>query len=286
MMRTGENAAPDRLRVVSMNLFGRRVEWDRRRPVIAAGLADLRPDLVAFQETIKSDHVDQAAEVLGAEYQLVHQTNRDAADDTGDVEAGQGFSIASRWPLGQIRELDLHLTPRTAEFACGLLTVEVQVPGPIGPVLFAFHNPSWKLNMAYERELQAVAAAGFIEAQLEERPMHVVLAGDLDADPTAASTRFWTGRQSLNGMSVCYRDAWESAHPDDPGHTFTPDNPLMNSWDWPFRRIDYLFVRCGVHGGPTLAIDKCERIFDQPVDGVWASDHYGLLADLVLPTGR
>lgn len=60
----------------------------------------------------------------------------------------------------------------------------------------------------------------------------------------------------------------------------------MNNWDWPFRRIDYLFVRCGVHGGPTLAINECERIFDRPVDGIWASDHYGLLADLEVRTRR
>jgi len=30
-------------------------------------------------------------------------------------------------------------------------------------------------------------------------------------------------------------------------------------------------------------IESCHRIFDEPVDGVWASDHFGLLADLVLP---
>jgi hypothetical protein len=67
------------------------------------------------------------------------------------------------------------------------------------------------------------------------------------------------------------------------GHTFTPDNPLMNAWDWPFRRVDYLLVGCGTHGGPTLAIRSCERVFDQPVDGIWASDHDGLLADLASP---
>jgi hypothetical protein len=35
-----------------------------------------------------------------------------------------------------------------------------------------------------------------------------------------------------------------------------------------------------------LEITACERIFDQPVDGVWASDHYGVYADLELPTRR
>jgi hypothetical protein len=53
------------------------------------------------------------------------------------------------------------------------------------------------------------------------------------------------------------------------------------------RRIDYIFVRCSSHG-PTLDIRTCDRLFDEPVDGVWASDHYGVTADLsaILPDGR
>jgi endonuclease/exonuclease/phosphatase family metal-dependent hydrolase len=46
--------------------------------------------------------------------------------------------------------------------------------------------------------------------------------------------------------------------------------------DWAFRRIDYILVRCARHGGPSLKIRSCERIFDAPA----ASDHYGLLAHL------
>jgi endonuclease/exonuclease/phosphatase family metal-dependent hydrolase len=53
--------------------------------------------------------------------------------------------------------------------------------------------------------------------------------------------------------------------------------------DWPFGRIDYVFVRCGVHGGPTMRIKRCERFLDRPVDGVWASDHFGVFADLDFP---
>jgi endonuclease/exonuclease/phosphatase family metal-dependent hydrolase len=40
-------------------------------------------------------------------------------------------------------------------------------------------------------------------------------------------------------------------------------------------------VRCGEHGGPTLAISACTRTFDTP--GTIASDHYGLVADLMPP---
>lgn len=121
----------------------------------------------------------------------------------------------------------------------------------------------------------------------------MVLAGDFDAYPDAASVPFWRGRQSLGGMSVAYRNAWEAIHPDDPGHTFTPSNPLVPSRSNPMvvdgervlevgRRIDHIMVRCG-HHGPTLEVVACERVFDEPVDGVWASDHFGLVADLEVP---
>jgi endonuclease/exonuclease/phosphatase family metal-dependent hydrolase len=269
------------MRIVVQNLFGRRADWPKRRAALRAVLAELQPDLVAFPESVVTEQYDQVEDLLGPEFHFAHQREREPGDED-DVEAGQGHSIASRWPLEHVAELDLHVTPRTAGFACGLIAAEIEAP--VGRLLFAYHNPSWQLSFAHERELQAVAAARFLDERAGDRDLHVVVAADLDADPAAASTRFWTGRQSLDGTSVCYRDAWESCHADEPGHTFgVPENPLVVDWDWPFRRIDYVFVRCGLHGGPTLEIARCERIFDRPVDGVWASDHFGVVADLRLP---
>jgi endonuclease/exonuclease/phosphatase family metal-dependent hydrolase len=274
------------VRVLVQNVFGRRAEWETRRAALRAGLELLQPDLVAFPEAIVTEGYDQVVDLLGSDFHVAHQQEREPGDG-GDVERGQGHSIASRWPLGDVHEHDLHVTARTVGFACGVIAAEIVVPEPIGPLLFVYHNPSWNLAFAYERELQAVAAARFIEALVGERHLHVVVAADLDADPDSSSARFWTGRQSLDGMSVCYRDAWESKHAGDPGDTFgVPENPLVVDWDWPFRRIDYIFVRCGEHGGPTLEIIACERAFAEPVAGVWASDHFGVYADLAVPTPR
>ena len=89
-----------------------------------------------------------------------------------------------------------------------------------------------------------------------------------------------------SSISVCYRDAWESIHPGERGETYTSANALLPDWDWPSKRLDYVFVRCGLHGGPTLEITACERIFDNPVSGIWASDHFGVVADLELPEPR
>ncbi|MCP9984516.1 endonuclease/exonuclease/phosphatase family protein [Actinomadura madurae] len=260
------------MRVMTMNLWGTRGDWAKRRDVLARGIGDLAPDLVAFQEVIRTRSYDQAADLLGPRYHLAHSEAREPD--------GQGIAIGSRWPFDGVREADLDLTPRTAGFACTTLGAQVMAPDPAGPLLLVNHFPSWRLDMEYERELQAVASARLIETMLDGRDMHVVLAGDLDAAPDAASVQFWTGRRSLQNTSVCYRDAWDRVHPGEPGVTYTPDNPLMEDGDWPFRRIDYVLVRCGLHGGPTLPIDDCRRVFVHPVGGVQASDHYGLTADL------
>jgi endonuclease/exonuclease/phosphatase family metal-dependent hydrolase len=49
----------------------------------------------------------------------------------------------------------------------------------------------------------------------------------------------------------------------------------------PYRRIDYVLIRCDQHDGPTLTVTRCDRTFDQPATSI--SDHYGLVANLALP---
>ena len=231
------------MRVLTLNVWGRNGPWEKRRAALREGFRALAPDLVALQELIAADGYDEAADLLGADFHVAHAKRRETA----------------------------------------ALIAEIDAPAPFGPLLFVNHLPSWELAFERERELQAAAAVRAIEALVRDRGPHVVVSGDLDADPTASSIRFWTGRTSLDGMSVCYRDAWESAHPDGPGHTFTRRNANMRDWDWPFGRIDYVFVRCGLHGGPTLRIDRCALAFDAPIGGVYASDHFGVVADLSVP---
>jgi endonuclease/exonuclease/phosphatase family metal-dependent hydrolase len=265
------------VRVATLNLWGRHGEWDERRAVLRDGLRGLRPDVLAFQEAIVTDEYDQVADLLGPGFHVHHQAGREAD--------GSGLSIASRWPMGEVREEPLHVTHRVdpGDLSGRVAVAEILAPDPLGTLLLAHHKPSPWLGFEHERELQAVATARLVEDLVEERgASHVVLAGDFDATPDSASVRFWRGLQSLGGTSVCYRDAWGSIHTGEPGHTFTPRNPLVTGGNWPLelgRRIDYVMVRCRRHG-PTLDVLSCERIFDEPVGGVWASDHFGVIAEL------
>jgi endonuclease/exonuclease/phosphatase family metal-dependent hydrolase len=269
------------LRVLTLNHWGMGGDWPRRRPVLIEGLRSLEPDLIAFQEAVKTGEDDTAVELVDAEYHVHHQS-------TGLLGDGNCAAIASRWPFRDVQEVDQQLSPRTADFPATTLIAEIDAPAPLGPLLFVDHLPSWKPQLELEREVQTVRAVRLIEELVARRPMHVVLAGDLDATPDATSIRFLSGLQSLDGTSVYYRDAWAAVHPGDSGHTFTTRNPLMidesDVRQEVDRRIDYVFVRCDEFG-PTLPIRDCALAFADPVDGIWASDHFGVVADLEVSEG-
>jgi endonuclease/exonuclease/phosphatase family metal-dependent hydrolase len=260
-----------KIRVLTLNIYSPgNPDWERRRPALHAGIRALDPDLVALQEVV--DPVD----LLGPDYALAPHSGR--SDD------GVGAVLASRWPIEAVHEQDLHVTGRTKAFPWAA-AVAAEIASPLGRLLFVHHKPSYQLGWSLERERQAVAAARLAE-ELAGRADHVILAGDLDDTPDSASIRFWTGKQSLDGLSVRYEDTWYAAHGDAPGLTFDPRNPLVPSGTMPLdrgRRIDYVMVRCGTHG-PTLDVAACELALAEPTaDGVWPSDHFGVVADLVRP---
>jgi endonuclease/exonuclease/phosphatase family metal-dependent hydrolase len=162
----------------------------------------------------------------------------------------------------------------------------VLLAAPLGPLLVVHHKAAFELEHEHVREAQARATARFVDELVADRPdLPVVLMGDLNAGPDAASLRFLTGRQSLVDTSVRYEDAWEAVHPDAAGHTFSPHNALVRAGEMPLergRRIDHIMIRSGPYG-PPLDVADCQLVFDQPVDGMWPSDHFGVLAELRRP---
>ena len=271
-------------RVATLNLWQRYGDWPARREILADAFRKLKPDVVGFAESIKTEDYDQTTDLLGSDSHVLHSRIR--------TPEGMGISIASRWPVRLVQEVDLNVSPRTLGFPGATLISEIAAPKPIGSFLFANHFPNFQLDLEYERELQSIVAARILEERAAEGNLQVVMVGDLGADPSSASVRFWCGRQSLGSMSVCYRDAWESTHDQDPGPTFTPEHPLVRDQivkgtrpfrDWPFRRIDYIFLRFGAHGGRAFDFVNCERILYEAQNETWASDHFGLVADLRVP---
>lgn len=259
------------VRVVTYNVLAvQYADGDARYQRIAEGLRELDADVIALQEL----PVARTRDLVGEGYELAPHPHTD--------RDGIGACLASRYPIRAVHTVDLHVTPRSTEFAwAGGVVVELETP--MGSVVVVHHKPNWAIGWEHEREAQAVAVARFADRYPADAP--VVLLGDLDAAPDAASIRFLTGKQSLDGVSTCYQDAWSACRGQLDGFTFTPENPLVCNGDMPLdpgRRIDYVLVRCGTHG-PALRVADCRRVFDRPHRGRWCSDHFGVLADLQLP---
>ncbi len=277
MMPTREGTRPGmvddgpRVRCVTLNVLGpANPDWDRRRMVMASALRELEPDVVALQEVRASD----VEGLLGPGYQVT--------PFSATSEDGTGGALATRGPHQVLEEID----QRSAEHGEDLpwcATLIVDFDSSAGRLVVVHHKPNWPFPLEMEREQQAHRAALAVERHAEDGP--AVVLGDFDATPDAASVAFWRGRRSLNGASVCYQDAWETARPGELGFTFSAENPLVRAGEVATavsRRIDYVLVRAGRHGA-SLEVLRCDRLLDQPVGGVWASDHYGVVADLAVP---
>lgn len=275
---------PHTIRVLTMNIWLFTEPYAARMAVLRRGIEALKPDLLAFQEAGYAEGRHQVAEVLdGLGYQILHQY--EVAPSTVKDNA---CCVASRWPFELAEVQSLQLTERTLTYPYA--TLAVRVASPAGPLLFVCAKPSWELNREYEREQQALALAELIARHADPAGLPPILAGDFDAAPDRASIRFLTGRQSLNGQSVHFRDAWEEAGDGTEGFTWTNENPgvaemiarrfhqLRNT-----RRIDYIFLGSFHDYAKPARITRCEVALNEPVDGVYASDHYAVFAEIEVP---
>jgi endonuclease/exonuclease/phosphatase family metal-dependent hydrolase len=113
-----------------------------------------------------------------------------------------------------------------------------------------------------------------------------VVMGDFNARPESDEIRWLKGLCNLDGRRVHYQDAWDRIHPGERGWTWAAANPYTAPLRFlePDRRIDYIFVTTMRKDGRGT-IHDCRLVFDEPEDGVFASDHFGLCAEVQIPAG-
>ena len=188
-----------RLRVLTVNV--QNDEGDRRRTgLLNQELRRLRPDLVAFQEVCYPERWDQFTALLaGTGLHPTHQAGVLGDDLPQHADRHDGTAIGTLWPH---RVLDV--TPgRLGELHWWTLAVVVPVP-ELGELLFLVPTTSWRLDAEAARERQAVDVTD-LDAR-HRTPLPTIIAGDLNATPEAASIRYLTGLQSLDGRSAHFHD--------------------------------------------------------------------------------
>lgn len=253
---------------LTLNLWNRFGPWEARLVALRQGLVALSPDIVGVQELVVAKDLDQAAELCRGDYEVAFGP----AYVEGDVEVGNG--IFSRYPI--LEHTTFSLPSRDPGDRRVLLAARLATPwGPL-PV-FSTHL-SWRLDEGHVREEQVRAVAELVESYTPSREgLSPLLMGDFNAEPDSDEIRFLRGLTALRGRSVYFVDAFGVRGRGD-GTTFSTRNPFAEPLREPERRIDYVFVRG--HDDPKRHGDVLEArvVLDEPHEGVFPSDHFGVLA--------
>lgn len=259
------------LRIVTLNIWNRLGPWEERLAVIREGLRELAPDIVGLQEVIDANGHTQAQAIAEG---LGYVTAYGAANPYGGG-ISLGNAVLSRWPIAETR---LYPLPAggTDENRSMLLA---RIDSPHGKIPFFVTHLNWKLHESAVREQQVLEVAARIKADAPIDGLPPILVGDLNASPEAAEIRFLKGLQSLEGKSVYFADCFEQAGQGS-GVTFdSTRNKFAEQYHEHPRRIDYVLVR----GPDTLVRGKplfSKVVFDEPRNGVFATDHFGVLAEI------
>jgi endonuclease/exonuclease/phosphatase family metal-dependent hydrolase len=238
-----------------MRVMTRNVRHDvgdpRRTDLLNRELRAVRPDLLAVQEV---RHPEQLTRLL-ARTRLRHVTHQADVLRVQPPEADRlgGTAIVTREPH---RVVDV-VERRIDGFHYWTLAVVV------GDLLFVTLTTPWEPAAARVRELQAREALLRYGGTLP-----LIVAGDLNARPDEAGVRH---------LAEAMQDAWTVAG-EGPGLTWAAPNPLaaeeIARLDGQPGRVDYVFA------GPGLRVTAVRLVGVRPVDGVWLSDHAGVVADL------
>lgn len=271
-----------RVRILTFNVWNS--EGDPRRPeIINHTLSTLEPDLIAFQEVMQTPHNKMLHRLLlGLDFHATHQADVQRYTPPYADRYG-GSAVATRWPHHAVEALDMRIAGAT-DVPWATLAVVVEIP-QAGAMLFIGATTSWRPTAEAARERQVLAIADLDARHRRELP--TIIAGDLNAGPEAASMRFLTGGRSLDGRGVRYHDAWRVAG-EGPGYTWGDVNPggktgadqLIGQPGYR-ERFDYVLVGSwDAHPKAHAHVGSAALAFDKPIDGVWASDHFGVVVDL------
>ena len=272
------------LRIITLNLWGTEPPLERRLALATRQLAALAPDVVCIQEARPLDgragrtNAEVIADGLGF---AAHYATAVSWDDGvhGKLPAGQeGLAILAR-DIGEVRVLPLP-EPRPAD-ARILLSAQIATAG--GPIWVHTTHLHYRLDDGVAREHQVLAIDDAIRRLRSDTSPPQILCGDMNATPDSDEMRFLRGLTTLAGRRTHFQDAWLRVHPHDEGITWSSENPqtrALRSLDID-RRIDYIYVTSRKKDGRGTVHD-CRVVLTEREgdDGICASDHYALLADV------
>ncbi len=238
--------------VVTLNLWHDKQDWPRRQQVVLDVLREIDPDVVLLQEVLQDqglpNQAQSLAEALGHRWQYRFYSN-----DAEGRARRYGNAILTRHRIVAIGQQALE--PREDYRVAGFARLDIG-GRPLNVYVTHLHHEA---QGAALRQRQAEGVMAFVAATREGAPS--LVGGDFNTADDAPEL------QSIAG-------GYDSACAPVPAcAAMSTLNPHMGH---PPRRIDHLFIQRGA-----FRVQEARVLFDQPDgEGVWASDHFGVLATL------
>lgn len=237
------------MRILTLNTWGTRGSRERW-PVLMQSLRELDPEILCLQEVTDVSLLD-----------ALLYPNRVYAP-------GGGLAILSRLPLKNHREITYETISPLEPYRRQVLLAE----GLVGSesLWIVTTHLAWRAEDEASRLNQVEELLSLVKPLGDQ----VILTGDFNAEPFSPPIRRIT--------EAGFADLFGHLHPEDPGITWDNRNPFIQSHSvkFPDRRIDYLFLH--EKALSRLRPTHCEVVGNiPPVEGLYLSDHYGVLATFI-----
>jgi len=243
------------MKIMTLNTWQESGEWEKRWEVTLEGMSQFQPEIAVFQELFNRSW---AAEV---------QKRAGFASLVFPSESC-GLALLTQYPVGSWGIKQLPPSP-LEEYSRYVLWAELKVQG--GPLVILNTHLSWKLEDGVTRKRQVKELLQVVREKASRAES--ILVGDLNSPPNSLEIE----ELIQEGK---FRDLFKKMHPGEAGFSWNNRNPYAGGsfHKMPDRRIDYILARGS--GGLLKNLLRCDLVFTEPNSkGVWASDHFGLLAE-------
>lgn len=277
-------------------------EWEMRRHEVVAQIVQEEPDVVCMQELWQQSPGDGTGEWLrdelasaGHEYHFVFGGHNCDLLNGGNPGFRFGSGVLSRWPIDATNCWSLPAIEDPDDPLPAAMPWELVHARTAGLDIFTTHLAPAPTHGLHRRlqvgEIDTLirSVRGNLDRQdrggSKRQAMPPILTGDFNAEPDSDEIRFLRGFTPLDGRTTFYQDAWAIGGDGSLGYTNDwHTHPLAGSLNVHRKRIDYIFV-----GDPFRRhadagrIVSCRRVATEPITGIQASDHAGLIAEIVWP---
>lgn len=285
------------LRILTLNIGSFfEADWDARRHEVVAWIDKLGPDVVCLQEVWQDIDDPNTAGWVAEQCQVDYQWTFGGHNISWKEATSPGFrfgsAILSRWSIDEHHVWALPIAENPEDPVPGSMPWELVHARTADLDIFTTHLAPAPSH-ARHRRVQVVAIDDLIRETRGDRDSFdnfptprpfapPILTGDFNAEPESDEMRWLRGQTVIDDRTTFFQDAWRVAG--DGGVGVTQDwrtHPLAAALNVHRKRIDYVmvgdpFLRAG-NGGRVL---NAEVVADEPLTGIQASDHMGLLVEI------